>query len=376
MHAIVFSQMITNLVFSPSSPTSLAKATADAVARKLDDGIRSDLQNLGWLGHTFFWWLIASSIVVAIGVAFEGPEIIHDLTPIVRRWFRKSRPTRPRGRSRFREDVIKVAGFIGWLFVVVGVVGEGVFEGMENRAQGMLQTFNDILLTDAQRQTVLAIDRAGDAADNALDAQDSAQKATDDLSEADKKLASVFEKASDLERYLGIRKPAFVSAKTRKAVSDFKDGLVYFTSDSDGESMQAATLIQGAFFPHRDWVGPKIGMIGLMNLVGENPPGILAPSEGIKLWCGVRNFIDINGVMIGFSEREKRCFTVENAIADDLINSGIAATTSAVPNDEEAGLVIQVWPKPSYETTQQLIKAYRASKKKPAPKTSFVNLRP
>ncbi|HEX4156028.1 MAG TPA: hypothetical protein VHY48_10475 [Acidobacteriaceae bacterium] len=151
MHAIAVSQLTT---------------ISSSFVFELDARVRDDLQNLGWLGHSFLWWLIASSIVVAIGVILEGPEIVHELTPIVRRWLK--RPPKRRHPRMCVQDVIKFAGFAGWLIVIAGVVGEGIFEGLDNRAQGMLQTFNGAVLATSQEESAYAIERA---AENERDAE-------------------------------------------------------------------------------------------------------------------------------------------------------------------------------------------------------------
>lgn len=140
---------------------SQVMTTPSSVVLELDSRVRDDLQNMGWLDHTFLWWLVASSIVVAVGVVFEGPEIVHDIAPIVRRWLR--RPPRRKKPSRCIQDAIKVAGLFGWVLVVAGVVGEGVFEVLEGRSQGMLQTVNDAALAASNRDSALAIERAADS---------------------------------------------------------------------------------------------------------------------------------------------------------------------------------------------------------------------
>ena len=45
---------------------------------------------------------------------------------------------------------------LGWILVVAGVVGEGVFEAVVSKADGELQTFNDTLLKAAEKEIALA----------------------------------------------------------------------------------------------------------------------------------------------------------------------------------------------------------------------------
>lgn len=147
----------------PSSSTSLGVIVSPTIIEALDKGIRDDLQRFG---HSFFVWVLVSAFVVAIGVALEGPELLHEMWPRLFTCF--TRDSIPRLRKFKR--IVKKVGFWGWLLVVVGVAGEGIFEALQNRAEGQLQTFNDILLADAQRN-------AGSARASAIDAANAASRA-------------------------------------------------------------------------------------------------------------------------------------------------------------------------------------------------------
>ena len=117
--------------------------------RRVDNAIRFDLESWRLM---FFHWLIGSSILVAVGVGFEGPEVVHEVRNI---W----RTTR-----REASAWIKIVGLLGWALVVLGVAGEGIFELGFSVSDGQLQTFDEILLIAAQRE-------AGDAARSAITAQ-------------------------------------------------------------------------------------------------------------------------------------------------------------------------------------------------------------
>jgi hypothetical protein len=108
--------------------------------RQVDNAIRSDLQS--WRG-LYFHLLVWSSVFVAVGVALEGPEVIHEVRNI-------SRTAREEARSW-----IKLIGLLGWILVVAGVAGEGLFEGMLSASDGQIQTFDEILTMDAQRSALL-----------------------------------------------------------------------------------------------------------------------------------------------------------------------------------------------------------------------------
>lgn len=51
---------------------------------------------------------------------------------------------------------VKMLGLIGWILVVGGVAGECVFEGYLSVTDGQIQTFDEILLADAQRNAFSA----------------------------------------------------------------------------------------------------------------------------------------------------------------------------------------------------------------------------
>lgn len=115
------------------------------IVRKLDDLIRADLQALR---DSYFQYLLWASAVVAIGVLLEGPEVIHEARSLLR--------NSSIGTIVHAQKWITAVALIGWILVVLGVGGEGVAEGYVSRTDGTLQTFNEILLADAQRQAAAA----------------------------------------------------------------------------------------------------------------------------------------------------------------------------------------------------------------------------
>jgi hypothetical protein len=61
----------------------------------------------------------------------------------------------------------KLLAFVGWLFIVMGVAGEYVADSFVSRADGYVQTFDEILLTETQTRTALASERASAAYERA-----------------------------------------------------------------------------------------------------------------------------------------------------------------------------------------------------------------
>jgi hypothetical protein len=162
----------------------------------LDNKIRFNLQGFDdW----FFYWVMASAFVVVLGCAMEGPEILHELWPTV--------------FAVFSSRWVKKVGLVGWLLVVLGVAGEGVFEVFEYKTQGLLQTFDEILLADAQRQ-------AGDAKQSAEGAATAAQLAKDASGDAITTAKGARREADSFEHDI-------VSAKEQaaKAESDLAEAL-------------------------------------------------------------------------------------------------------------------------------------------------------
>ena len=89
-----------------------------------------------------------SSGVVALGVVFEGPEIVRETVGVIRRSSEPKRKT---------PSWITLLALVGWLLVVLGVAGEGIAEALVSKADGLIQTFNDIVLTDAQHEIARVI---------------------------------------------------------------------------------------------------------------------------------------------------------------------------------------------------------------------------
>ena len=124
----------------PSSSGSLRMGVPAVLVNALDNSIRADLQRYS---QDMFVGVSVSTAVLAVGCLFEGPELILELWPS---WF-----TWPSKKMlEACKHKLKIFGLIGWLFVGIGILGEGVFEGLQDHLQGQLQTLNDTLLSDAR----------------------------------------------------------------------------------------------------------------------------------------------------------------------------------------------------------------------------------
>jgi hypothetical protein len=125
-----------------------------------------------------FDWLLAATGLVVVGLFLEGPELWYEITSIVRhrRFTHRFHFSLPEDHVR---DWAKLAAFAGWLFIVVGVAGEYVADSFVSKADGYVQTFDEILLTEAQRESAHA-----EATARGFDAQIAASNAKAKSAEA------------------------------------------------------------------------------------------------------------------------------------------------------------------------------------------------
>jgi hypothetical protein len=114
--------------------------------RGLDELVRTDLQELR---DSYFYWLLVSTGVVILGVLLEGPELVWEVREVFRerRFPKNTELLTPISEHHTPAWIISIS-LAGWLLVSLGVAGEGIFEGYVSAADGLLQTFNNALLSD------------------------------------------------------------------------------------------------------------------------------------------------------------------------------------------------------------------------------------
>lgn len=127
------------------------------IPKGLDDLVRSDFE---LFRNIWFTRLLISTAVVALGLLFELPEICHESVDAIRAL--RHKPKMPEIAAW-----MKLLVSIGWLLIVVGVTGEVVADSFVSKADGIVQTFDESLIADAQRQTDLAKIRAAVAYERA-----------------------------------------------------------------------------------------------------------------------------------------------------------------------------------------------------------------
>jgi hypothetical protein len=159
------------LLSSPSSvtPPGISKLWA-ILEHNLDEIVRNGLKHER---DVFFVSLIISTGVVVVGLLLEEAKL----------WFPAGKPQLDRINCVFPPSPLikwrRRIEILGWILIVGGVIGEGVFEGATSIADGLLQDFSNVLLSDALRQ-------AGSAAESAKTAHeeaDATRKETDKLTE-------------------------------------------------------------------------------------------------------------------------------------------------------------------------------------------------
>jgi hypothetical protein len=138
----------------------------------------------------YFSWLLWSSFAVAVGVALEGPEVIHEVRKALFHLKTEARPW------------ITLIALVGWILVALGVLGEGISEALVSRADGNIQAFNDRRLADAMKQAGDAKTSAKDAADASDRANASAGDAVKKTDEVKARVEAIRNRASDLEKDL------------------------------------------------------------------------------------------------------------------------------------------------------------------------------
>ena len=133
-------------------------ASFTEIAKNIDDLVRADFESFR---DSWFNWLLFWTAVVAVGLLFEMPEIIHDSAEVIRDLFHSAKST-----SRIA-PWMKLLVSAGWLLIVVGVMGEFVADSFVSKADGMVTAFDETLLADTQRRTGLASERSASAFERA-----------------------------------------------------------------------------------------------------------------------------------------------------------------------------------------------------------------
>ena len=150
--------MMNTYALNIASSLALALASSPLGESAADKAKRLQLE--GFRNHDFHLLLVMTALV-AIGVIMEGPEIVHE----ARNAWLQCRGRRVRHRSI--APWITLIGALGWLFVAVGVAGEGYWEVQVSHDDEAITSFDEQKLGDAERDAGNANERAGKAEERA-----------------------------------------------------------------------------------------------------------------------------------------------------------------------------------------------------------------
>jgi hypothetical protein len=156
-----------------SSPSSLVSSRISALAaqllnhieRNIDKSIQNEFQHFR---DSFFRGLLACTLVVFLGVVLEEAES----------WFPIARPRLDLSRGIFIPSPLipwrRKLARLGWILIVIGVLGEGIFEEAASEADAALQEFSNTLISTTQQSSDWATDAAATANQRAAEADERA----------------------------------------------------------------------------------------------------------------------------------------------------------------------------------------------------------
>lgn len=130
------------------------------IAQPFDLSSKVELRNLRDL---YFGCLLVCTGLVGIGLLMEAAEIWYDVRETIGH---KSREhtywlTPSIDRKEYKTpDFVKLLSAVGCVLIVLGVIGEGVFEGFVSKYDGALATLNDTVIAQTQKETAQLLKNA------------------------------------------------------------------------------------------------------------------------------------------------------------------------------------------------------------------------
>jgi hypothetical protein len=209
----------------------------------------------------------------------EGPELVYGTISIVRRKFCKADST----EQRHLPDWIAVLGLLGWLLVVLGVAGEYVADALVSKADGNIQTFNDILLRDTEKD-------AGYARTFAHEAGNAAQHAKDESDKAGTSASNALALANDARREADTFEQDIASAK--KQATEAESHLAEAMKRATALTAQLDRLTTPRSLPHSPQIIASLQPFkGTEYLFTE----VCADTECIDLLKNIDNVLELSG---------------------------------------------------------------------------------
>jgi len=186
--------------------------SSSEILRTLEAATRGSFQETR---DRFFWWLAVSTIIVVVGVIIEEFEYV-----ISWRWIRRLLPLKVLLPVHWIETFARRISKLGWLLIILGVAGEGAFEGLVSKADGWLQDFNNTISASQEAE----IKQLGDVAARArLDAE-AAKAASNEASAAARRAnglaLSARQEADSFEKDIASAKQQSADATSKAAAAE------------------------------------------------------------------------------------------------------------------------------------------------------------
>jgi hypothetical protein len=280
--------------------------------------LRFDLQQIR---DRWFLLLLVCTGIVVLGVILEEAEL----------WLPsgKSRVDMAKGipvPSHWHKWKKKVAR-IGWILIILGVVGEGLFEAAVSSADGMLQNFNDTLLASA-------IEQAGDAATSAKTAHDEADAIKREADAIQLRLSMASKQLTVIEDRVRAQGPRWLILANNAA--EFIRNLKAFASS------RITVLMCGGGVSPVEQLGTEQRLLNLLGKPGTNWAAANWET-GYEYWTECPN-TSSNGLEMAISGNSSEGLKkAANALRDQLLGLGIAASVHIVPAEQEQFWAAYPW---------------------------------
>jgi len=299
------------MYLSPGSP-ELAQA-----AHALELATRDHLKSLR---DENFHWLLVCTFAVGAGLLMELPEIVHDMCEIYGRKSRELKywltPSMDR-REYPRRDWVKKWAAIGWVLIVLGVLGEGWFEERVSKYDTALSNMTDAVVAKAQEESANA-----EATAKGFDAK---------ISESNAKAASA-EATAEAERLARVKIEAAVAFRSldEQQKRDFGAALATFSS---GRTLAGASIWYASGSVETELFADDIAeALRSAHIHTTAPGGMMLAHEGGK-WDGPMGKVDTGVKVTSTQNPVAREFA--DAVTKELNNRGFTSrrTPDELPKD-------------------------------------------
>lgn len=258
----------------------------------------------------WFSWLVVSSIVVGIGVCLEFPEA----TIALKRWYLHWKAIEDIPPENERRLTVPVE-YLGLLLVILGVIGEGLFESLSSSAETALRAHDEQTLAESIRTAGDAQKSAEDAAGAAKTAQDLAQGVFTIAADAKTKAEVANTAAGNALGNANVAKSEV--AKMGKSVAAVKQDI--------GQVQTYAASVEQKYAPRSLSKEERDGLIAALKGCPSRPDGLVA----------VQSFI-------GTQDGASFALELANAISDPLTGWSARVTGQNASAGEQKGVFVAI----------------------------------